>query len=286
MDYSDVFTELINSFHDVWELEQFARFHGIMGDPQVRARLNWLRDRDVEALVAEIEEINDDLDKDTVPQNNDVAESVIETYAVPSTSTCGDGPATKSSKLRPNQTTQVGHGADAPEDTSVEGTSKPYYVWKEDARVFKKNMAKDTTYKIKFNDQWKGDKLADISDKLHDMFDDVLNQARGHDADLGRVVIHHSSLNDPIVVPLQPWENLDAGTVMDHITKVLNSNEDLDVDESMMVTVGSIDIPKGGFHLPITQLTGPENSLIRKKSIFYIENDNNLCLAIAIGLCF
>ena len=110
MDYSDVFTELINSFYDVWELEQFARFHGIMGDPQVRARLNWLSDRDVEALVAEIEELNDDLDKDTVPQNNDVAESVIETYAVPSTSTCSDGPATKSSKLRPNQTTQMGHG--------------------------------------------------------------------------------------------------------------------------------------------------------------------------------
>ena len=133
------------------------------------------------------------------------------------------------------------------------------------------------TYKIKFNDQWKGDKLADISDKLHDMFDDVLNQARGNDADLGRVVIHHSSLNDPIVVPLQPWENLDGGTMMDHITKVLNSNEDLDVDESMMVTVGSIDIPKGGFHLPISQLTGPENSLIRKKNPYFTSKTTITC---------
>lgn len=81
-------------------------------------------------------------------------------------------------------------------------------------------MAHDTCLKIKFNDQWQGEKLVDIYQKLHDMFDDVLSQARGHDADLGRVVLSHPNLNNPIVVSLQPWQNLNADTVMSEITKV------------------------------------------------------------------
>ena len=55
-------------------------------------------------------------------------------------------------------------------------------------------MARDTTFKVKFNEQWRGgEKLLDIHNKLHDMFDDLLSEARGHDADLGRVVISQSN---------------------------------------------------------------------------------------------
>jgi hypothetical protein len=151
-------------------------------------------------------------------------------------------------------------------------------------------LARDTTFKVKFNDQWQGGKLVDIYNKLHDMFDDVLSQARGHKADLGRVVVSHPNLNNPIAVPLQSWEDLDADVVMSEITKVFNSNETIPVDEHLLVTVGSIDLPKGGSwcgnKLSVTSLFGPNNSLMRKKSVLYIENDNNLCLPIAIGLCF
>ncbi|XP_065934895.1 uncharacterized protein [Magallana gigas] len=63
---------------------------------------------------------------------------------------------------------------------------KPYYIWKKDIRTFK-NLARDVSFKVKFNEQWRGEKLVDIYEKLHAMFDDVLSQARGHDADLGRV---------------------------------------------------------------------------------------------------
>lgn len=73
---------------------------------------------------------------------------------------------------------------------------------------------------------------------------------------------------------------------MNEVTKVLNSNENIKVNDGLLVTVGSIEIPKGGSKLPITSLVGPKNSLERKQSTFHIENDNKICLAIAIGLCF
>lgn len=53
--------------------------------------------------------------------------------------------------------------------------------------------------------------------------------------------------------------------------------------------IGSIDLPKGGGNpriLPITSLFGPTNRLQRKRSLFHVQNDNNLCMAILIGLCF
>jgi hypothetical protein len=153
-----------------------------------------------------------------------------------------------------------------------------------------KNLARDTTFKVKFNDEWRGDRLIDIHDKLRNMFDDVLSQARGHDANLGRVVLSHPNLNNPIVAPLQSWENLNADTVMSEIIKVLNSNETIPVDEHLLVTVWSIDLPNSeswsGNKLAVTSLFGPNNTLKRKKSVLYVENDNNLCLPIAIGVCF
>jgi hypothetical protein len=107
-------------------------------------------------------------------------------------------------------------------------------------KTFKKRLAKDTSYKVKFNENWYGERLLDIYQNLHETLDEVLQQARGHDADLGGVVLHHPDLINPIVVPLQSWENLNADTVLSEVTKVLNSNENIKDNEGLMVTVGSI----------------------------------------------
>ncbi|KAK3104527.1 hypothetical protein FSP39_004180, partial [Pinctada imbricata] len=115
-------------------------------------------------------------------------------------------------------------------------SEKPYYIEKNTKRTITSTLATDTSFKVKFNDQWQGEKLKDVSDQLHEMFEDVLSEARGHDADLGRVVIQHPNLMNPIVVPLQPWDTLNSDAVMDAIANVLNSNEELDVDEDMTVT--------------------------------------------------
>lgn len=142
---------------------------------------------------------------------------------------------------------------------------------------------------MKFNDEWKGDKLLNIHNDLHKMFDDILDKVRGDANDLGRIVVHHGGLDNPIVIPLQPWENIDSDVVMESISKVLNSNEELVVDDSLEVNVGSISVPSGsgGNNLPITSLFGPRNSLDKKKSIFEIESgDDHLCLPKAIGVCF
>ena len=85
---------------------------------------------------------------------------------------------------------------------------------------------------MKINEKHHGEKLEDIRDGLHQMFEHVLQEARGDLAgkDLGPVVIQHHGLHDPIVVPPQPWDQLDSNKVMDTIEKVLNSHQNSAVD--------------------------------------------------------
>ena len=65
------------------------------------------------------------------------------------------------------------------------------------------NGATDSTYKIKLKDHLNGAKLVDMYDTLRQIFNRVIDHAAGHlpREDLGRVVIFHEGLHDPIVVP-------------------------------------------------------------------------------------
>ena len=163
-----------------------------------------------------------------------------------------------------------------------------YNIRKKSERTYAKNAAVDRTYQVKIDEEHHGERLEDIREGLHQMFHHVLQEARGNLAgnDLGRVVIQHDVLHDPIVIPLQPWDQLNADVVMGTIEKVLNSNQNLTVDESMDISIGSVDLPKGsgGSNLRITKIKGKNNSLELKKSIVTIKNDDQLCLARAIGV--
>ena len=97
-------------------------------------------------------------------------------------------------------------------------------------------------------------------------------------------MIHHDGLHDAIVVPLQAWDELDATKVMDTLQKVLNSNQTLSINQSFDITIGAIDLPKGGSRRRITRIRGEKNSLDLKNSIVTIKNEDELCMARAIGV--
>ena len=96
--------------------------------------------------------------------------------------------------------------------------------------------------------------------------------------------MHHDGLQDPIIVPLQTWDQLDVNKVMEIIEKVLNSHQELLINESFIIVIGTIALPKGsgGPRRRITKIKSEKNSLHLKKSIVTIENDDQLCMARAI----
>ena len=176
---------------------------------------------------------------------------------------------------------------DGPRDPlNEENRSLGYTMQKKWERTFAKNAAIDTTYQVQIDDRYRGQRLRDIRRGLHQMFEDILDEARGDLAgnDLGRVVVHHDGLQDPIVVPLQPWDRLNADVVMGQIEKVLNSHQELAMNESFEITNGTINLPKWSGRRPLTSLEGDKNSIQIKRSLVTIDNDDQLCMARAIGV--
>lgn len=174
--------EILDSLTDTDSVNQFASIHGLTGHPEVENRLKGLWENRIDLLWREFLEIEDDphLKRQKLkeqPSTNDVQHG---------------GGQSMTNKLQEQPSTSTVQQVESGQTIS-EG-EKPYYIWKKDSRTFMKNMTTETTFKLKINEQWTGEKLVDIYDKLHDMFNDVL----GDDSDLGRVVIQHPKLNNAI----------------------------------------------------------------------------------------
>ena len=65
----------------------------------------------------------------------------------------------------------------------------------------------------------------------------------------------------------------------EHIEKVLNNHQELSVNDSFDITIGAIDLPKGGGkgdRRPITSLHGHNNSIQIKTSLVTIDKNDQL----------
>lgn len=128
------------------------------------------------------------------------------------------------------------------------GTQKPYEFSLRKTRTFAKHAAVEKIYQVKFNEQLKGRNISDLHAQLHDMFDDVLQEAKIGlaDNDLGRVVLRHQNLENPIVVPLRSLDELNADVILTTVENVMRSHQNLPLDDSFDIDIGMINMPKGG----------------------------------------
>ena len=109
------------------------------------------------------------------------------------------------------------------------------------------------------------------------MFDELVDTAAenySRDTDKGSLTIYHSSLQSPVFVHLQNLDNIDGEKVMERFERVLNSHEEMTVDQSFVVNIGLLRKKKGGGKkgLPLAPyLDNTRFSMIkRKRSIIEI----------------
>ena len=118
-------------------------------------------------------------------------------------------------------------------------------------RTFRNSKAIDHHYIVKFNSDFvrKKEKVRDVQDKLAQLFDATLKQATENlrKSDLVRVIIHSDTLITSIVVPLRKIEDMSSAVVLNHVNHVLTSQEDMPVDESFYLDIGTVQVPAGKF---------------------------------------
>lgn len=155
-------------------------------------------------------------------------------------------------------------------------------------RNWKGESVLERVYRAGLNPRFKGVLVRHITDKIQDSFKAFVSCLKNDYAlhNLVRIQIDHSSLVRSILVPLQALKNLDENQIMGNVMRTLQSNESLALDKKFRMNVGIVDMPAGsGSALYINQV---REARITKRSIYAINNSDNLCFprAIAVGQAY
>ncbi|XP_041361918.1 uncharacterized protein LOC121377887 [Gigantopelta aegis] len=103
------------------------------------------------------------------------------------------------------------------------------------------------------------------------------------DQDVGLVIIRHRDLQTPAVFSLRKWSEITAAKILELLQKLLNSNQSLRLDESFEICIGSIRFPRGGRRV---KFLNADDAIDQKRSIVPIRNNDELCMARALAVCF
>ena len=98
-----------------------------------------------------------------------------------------------------------------------------------------------------------------------------------------RVMVRSSSLKEPISTRLIPSPQMTSNKVLGEITKVLQSNEEIPLDQSFTIGIIGVKAPMGSGRSLKLQDYSKDTHI--KKSIITIKNSDNLCCgrALAVG---
>ena len=102
---------------------------------------------------------------------------------------------------------------DPPQEQMGGAEEVPYRIELSGVRPFARSAATESTYRVRFKEQWQGRRLRDIQQQLRRLFEDLLARARENvnQNDLLRVVLRHDGLNHAVVVPLQAAGGSESG---------------------------------------------------------------------------
>jgi len=129
------------------------------------------------------------------------------------------------------------------------------------------------------------EKCDDIFNVLPKIFDSVINDMLGDgvkDETMIGVSFNHPDLNQPILIPFRPRENVNGQILVDQIERLIQSNATVQLDDQM----GSLRITH------VTPLSGEGyhdagrfysiKELLDRYCVVKIRNDDNMCLARAL----
>ena len=126
-------------------------------------------------------------------------------------------------------------------------------------RAIKSMGVRDVNYELTFSEKILTDnnKMVDAKNVLRRAFEEMLNEVKEHlhPGDIMRGVIYNEHLDLPIYIPCQKMENMNADVIMENVSSVLNSNEDIPLDSSCRIVLGAIKYPRGGKGHNLTSLS-------------------------------
>ena len=143
-----------------------------------------------------------------------------------------------------------------------------------------------TDHIIRFNTVLNEIDLLESYERTQAIFQHILNDVtRGmNEKDQVRFVLRSEQLDLPISIPFMPLVQLTTERVFSQIERVIQSNRDFRLNDTVTVDIIRVEEPQGGTSNGKSKRTtlNIREYLKKKKSIITINNTDNLCLARAL----
>ena len=142
-------------------------------------------------------------------------------------------------------------------------------------------------YSIRFNNTENDLDLIQGYERTQEIFERLLNDITTgmSEKDQVRFVLRSTQLDTPISLPFMPVIQLTPERIFSQIERVIQSNHNFRLNDTVVVDIVHIEIPQGSgskrIHLDI------EEFLHKKRSVIIIQNKDDLCLAraLVVGYC-
>ena len=116
---------------------------------------------------------------------------------------------------------------------------------------------------------------------FHHLIEDVTKGMNPNDQ--VRFVLRSDQLQTPISIPFCPLEELTVEKVLSNIEKVVQSNEDFRLNDTVTINLIHVEMPRGSGRRKRTTLNIRDH-LKKKQSVILINNKDDLCLARALAV--
>ena len=179
---------------------------------------------------------------------------------------------------------QTGRGEKRKSDDTPTLPEEDFYVVESVKQIKSKKFRMSATdYAIRFNNVVSDLDLIESYQRTKAIFEHLLNDVTTgmNDQDQVRFVLRSDQLDTPISMPFMPVVQLTPERVFSQIERVIQSNRDFRLNDTVVVDIVHVEAPQGSGRKKRTVLN-IKDFLHKKKSVITIKNNDNLCLARAL----
>ena len=184
---------------------------------------------------------------------------------------------------------QVGHGQKRKNDDDQDEEQGQYYYEIENVRkqYSKKFRMTSTNHTVRFNNVLDNVDLLETQQRtyaiFHHLLEDVTTDMNPNDQ--VRFVLRSDQLQTPISIPFCSLEELTTEKVLSNIEKVVQSNEEFRLNDTVTIDLVHVEMPQGSGKSNVKRTTYDIREYLKqKKSIISINNKDDFCLARALAV--
>ena len=184
---------------------------------------------------------------------------------------------------------QAGRGQKRKNDDDQDEELGEYYYQIETQRKHhsKKFRMTATNHTVRFNNVLHNVDLLESQERTHTIFHHLLEDVTTGMSpnDQVRFILRSDQLQTPISIPFLPLEKLTTEKVLSYVEKVVQSNEEFRLNDTVVIDIIHVEMPQGSGRSKVKRTTYDIREYLKKKgSVITIRNKDDFCLARALAV--